>query len=179
MAQSSIAVRSYRMTDIEGPDIFVADRFVNKYNDERVCLDGSTYDAKEIIKFDWETTHHKFSKARGQWIVDADSLDELVPKLESAGFEFGETSTDRNHPFFEAVENGAVGQRIRVVYEKKRGTGGSEFEGRITDLRDQISFVRDDGQHMGVRMDNDQVGLYTAMSAFPFVGTVSEIEIYD
>jgi len=67
-------------------DIYTGEEFRDDYGTVRVELKGGTYDAKEIIKTDWETTHHAWDSQRNAWIVDKNSLNELADWLNDAGY---------------------------------------------------------------------------------------------
>ncbi|OYR56654.1 hypothetical protein [Halorubrum halodurans] len=72
-----------------GADLYITDQWTNEYGTDRVAIDGDTHPAKDIIKFDWDTTHHEFDPETNQWIVDAAAVDELHDRLEAAGYETG------------------------------------------------------------------------------------------
>lgn len=168
--------------DVEQPDIWIADSFENRYGDQRVVLDGDTYEAKEIIKFDWDTTHHDFDDNRKAWIVDADAIPELSRRLEAGGFDLGEVQRDRFFQLHEYVEHG---DDIRVEYEKKNTGEPGEYEGRVVEVgrtgqgNIQIQFRRHDDDHW-MRIERDKYGkvaLFTGGSHAPFVGQVDRVVV--
>ena len=166
------------------PDLWIEETFINQWDDERAVLGGDTYDAKDVIKFDWETTHHEFNGDRKKWIVDADALAELGQKLEEAGYEVafeppkeeedGEALTD-------LLGTAEVEDSVEVVYEQKNGEGENEKAGNVVDVWEDegvLRFVREDAQAMYVKADEfGEVGLFTAGSHAPFVGNVVEVTI--
>jgi hypothetical protein len=176
----------------DDPDIWVAESFENRYGDQRAVLKGDTYDAKEIIKFDWETTHHDWDGQREAWIVDENSLFVLRERLAENGFELDPRppedvgDDDHDDALFDAHEAAEPGDRIEVVYEQKNGEGTNTKAGEVqgTDFhsgkpdKPKITFYRDDGHPMYIRHDKyGKIGLYTARSHSPFVGAVTEITI--
>lgn len=175
----------FEFEELEQADIYVTERFVNAYNDERAVLDGETYEAKEIIKFDWNTTHHDFDGNRKAWIVDADALDELEERLNDAGystdFEPREFSSE-SASLSEAIDVAELNAHVEVRYAKKTGGGTSSFEGRVCDAHlydEKIQFRRYDDSHlMWVTFDEyGNVSLFTSGSHAPFVGNVDELII--
>lgn len=173
-------------TSPETADVYVTDRWENRYGDERVALGGDTYEAKDVIKFEWDTTHHSWNGDAKQWEVDAAALDKLEARLAAAGFTFNADVHDPDSPLFDLHEAAEEGQQITVEYLQKNREGTSEFSGTITHVgynsgwedRPQISFERDDGQGMYVQFDKqDRVALYTHMSHAPFVGHVQAVTV--
>lgn len=167
----------------EAADVYVTDVYENGYGDCRAKLGGDTYEAKDIIKFDWETTHHEWEPNAEVWIVDEDSLDELADRLAAEGFTFDREVHDLGSPLFDLHRAAEEGQTITVEYEMKNGNGLSTYSGEIVVVDyhsgwencPQIAFHRDDdGQYMYIQFNTkDQVCLYTGRSAHPFVGVVT------
>lgn len=130
--------------------------------------------ANEAIKaLPWDETHRAWDEDRNAWTIDADSLemarDELAPEWMLTK---GPAPQDFHLPEVHADD------RIRVHYEpKNRENLESEEltkEGRVLVIDgNEVAFRRDDGQVMYVRGDE----LHTANSAYPFVGTVFEVEV--
>lgn len=171
-------------------DVFVSEKFTDSYGTLRAALDGKTFDAKDVIKFDWHTTHHKFDGDSKEWIVDAAALDTLEEKLAEAGFTFSADAPDAktDGPLFELHGLAAVGDHIEIEYEKKNKNGSAFAVGEITNVSThpyddtpQVSFRRDDDAHlMYVRYDSSgKVALYTSGSAYPYVGRVLSVELHD
>lgn len=118
--------------DQEEPDVYVTETFVNSYGDERAVLDGDTYNAKDIIKFDWETTHHDWNGEN--WVVDADALDILGVKLSKAGFTFRqvpEQEAPQDQTLVALAREAEKGDHIAVTYAKKNGNGENTYEGTV------------------------------------------------
>lgn len=164
------------------PDLWIEETFIDGYGTERAVLDGDTYEAKEIIKFDWNTTHHDFDGNRKAWIVDVESLPVLAEKLEDAGYEVAfenPNEPDTDGPMFDLHDFAEEGDTIEVEYEMKNGNGTNTKSGKILDVtfnsgyedKPQINFRRDDGQFMYIQFDTSRsVSLYTGGSHAPFVG---------
>lgn len=171
----------------ETPDVFVTETFTDSYGTERAVLDGDTYNAKDVIKFDWETTHHKFDGDRKEWIVDADALDTLAEKLEDSGFTFGEARGEMDGPLFDLHTQAEMNDHLEIEYEKKNGTGTGTYAGTVLSTSEnpvqdgmpQVTLVREDDNHMMyVRHDSGgRVSLYTSGSAYPYVGRVTTVEL--
>lgn len=183
-------VFEFDQTEDEEPDIYADEFFTNRYGDRRACLDGDTYEAKDIIKFDWEVTHHDFDDRTNRWVVDVDALDELEERLTDAGFtvDFDPTSEQGgDDPLFDLHEYVQEDDEISVVYTQKNGEGENTKEGRVVgvsfnsgkDHLPEISFRRlDDDHYMYVRFDDyGKVALYTAGSHAPFVGAVERVVV--
>jgi hypothetical protein len=173
-------------TDGNTPDLWIEETFINQWDDERAVLGGDTYDAKEIIKFDWETTHHDFDGNRNEWIVDADALPELGQKLEDNGYEVAFEAPDEGdepEALTDLTAFAEEGDRIEVEYQQKNGNGTNTKEGEIDtvyggDDDTTVGFVRDDGQRMYVKTDEfGEVALFTAGSHAPFVGNTVEVTV--
>lgn len=174
---------------VADPDVYVTETFTNEYGDDRAYLDGDTYNAKEVIKFDWETTHHDFNDRRKEWVVDADALDILGVKLEQAGFTFEQRPPEerRDGPLFECHDEAEEGDDIVVEYHQKNGNGTNTKAGSIVDVgfnsgyedKPMVAFRRDSDDHyMYVQYDKtDDVVLYTGRSHSPFVGEVETITL--
>lgn len=177
----------------EPADIWVDDMFTNSYNDQRAYLDGETYETKEIIKFDWETTHHDFDGQSKRWVVDADSLPELRERLEAEGYvtDFEPERPDtrrRQTGLFEAHSFIEEGDHVYVEYEQKNGNGSSQYDGEVVAVdynsgyedKPLVAFRRScDDHYMYVQFDNsDKVCLYTGGSHAPYVGAVETITVY-
>lgn len=189
MSQTTIEFDADHDPTADSPDIWVDEIFVNEYGDERAFLDGDTYDAKDTIKFDWETTHHKFHQPSSRWMVDADSLDALEEKLTAAGFTLDRTQSDgpdTDGPLFKLADIAAEGDRIAVEYWQKNGEGTNTKEGEVSSVttnsgyedKPQVNFYRDDEQGMYVQFDKfGKVSLYTAHSQAPFVGKVKAVTV--
>lgn len=167
-------------------DVYVHETYTNRYGDERAVLDGKTYDAKEIIKFDWETTHHKFDGDRKMWEVDASALDELSDRLADGGFTFSMDvpGARTSGPLFDLAAAADVDDHVTITYEKKNGNGTDEQSGMLYDVEEsetspRLVFRRDDDSHrMYVQHDrNGDAALYTSMSAYPYVGGVVAVEL--
>jgi hypothetical protein len=174
-------------TDEERPDIYVAEVFENSYGDLRVKLDGDTYEAKDIIKFDWETTHHDFDGSDNTWVVDASAMDELGERLEEGGFSFddGLDSGRYDDPLEELFEYAEEGDDIIVKYEQKNGNGTSEKSGRVVGTKrmkrdaPRIAFRRHGDNHY-MYLEPDEYGnssLFTGGSHSPYVGAPTEVII--
>lgn len=173
---------TFDQTDEDGPDVYVADVFTDGWDTRRAVLDGQTYEAKDIIKFDWETTHHEFDSQTKAWVVDEDSLDALAAELEANGFTFARDHRGGEDPLDEVVAKTDTDDRIEVTYQKKTGSGTSSYAGRVMvseQLPDRayIAFNRDeDGHRMRIKRNRDgRVSLFTSNSHAPFVGRVEEI----
>lgn len=176
-------------TETEKPDVYVTDRFTDGYNTERAALGGDTFAAKDIIKFDWEQTHHKFDGNTKQWLVDAAALDALDEKLAEAGFTFGdEADPEFGNRMAELLDTVSEGDHITVEYEKKNGNGADTHTGHVfgirgttdtADLEPMVAFSRDSDNHtMYLRHDSKGVvALYTSGSAYPFIGRVTAVEL--
>lgn len=167
--------------DMNAPDVFVSETYTDRWGTERAVLGGNTYDAKESIKFDWETTHHKpgeNSKGEFAWIVDVDSLDALAEQLDEDGFTFGDPD-DGPSPTAELCEAAEPGDRVAVSYAKKNGTGDAEKTGTVLGtVDDWLSFANDEsGSTLRVKPDDSgQVGLFSS-GYYPFMGAVNTVEI--
>jgi hypothetical protein len=172
-------------TDGNTPDLWIEETYINEWDDERAVLGGDTYDAKDIIKFDWETTHHEFDGNRNEWIVDADALATLGQKLEDAGYEvaFEAPDTDSPEALNDLTDFAEVGAEVEVEYQQKNGNGTNTKTGEIDNVYGgedgkTVAFVRDDGQRMYVKTDEfGEVALFTAGSHAPFVGNVVEVTV--
>lgn len=191
--------QTYEFEEVEQPDIRVAETFVNSYGDKRAVLKGDTYNAKETIKFDWDTTHHDFDESRSAWVVDADSLDILATKLQSDGYTVALTDED------EAIEDGFPemcgnlndGAAIAVTYQMKNGNGTKTIRGvvknakKLHDGRDtgvilqteqdgrssKVVFVDEDGKTKWLKRGKyDQPALFCD-SQYPFMGSLESVEI--
>jgi hypothetical protein len=180
----------------EEPDIYVTETFTNSYGDERAVIDGDTYDAKETIKFDWETTHHSFDGDRNAWVVDADALDILGVKLSQAGYTFRQVPEEEIEPddlLADLAAAASEGDHIAVTYEQKNGNGENTYEGTV-----QSTVVLHDAPNDGVRLHtgdgkvvfHDTAGTikrvsrgeYGAPALFsggyhPFMGTITEVTL--
>lgn len=191
-ALSDGAGRTFEMAPADDPvanaDVYVTETFTNEYGDDRAYIDGDTYDAKEVIKFDWDTTHHDFNSRRKEWVVDADALDILGVKLEAAGFTFEQRPPEerRDGPLFDCHDAAEEGMDIVVEYHQKNGNGTNDKSGNIVNVgynsgyedKPMVAFRRDDGQYMYVQHDKtDDVVLYTGKSHSPFVGEVETITL--
>lgn len=170
--------------DADTPDLWVEETFINAYDDERAVLAGDTYDAKEIIKFDWEQTHHDFDGDRKAWIVDADALPELGQKLEDNGYTVGFEGPEEDggpEALSDLCDHVEKGDEVEVEYAQKNGNGTNSKSGRADgtwDEQDALTFTRDDGQRMYVKTDEfGDTGLFTAGSHAPFVGSVVEVTV--
>lgn len=169
------------------PDIWVSETYTNEYGDERAVLRGDTYDAKDIIKFDWDTTHHDYDGDRKVWIVDADALDILDVKLAAEGFDLDPGYTDEPDysPLVDAQAAASAEDRIEVEYRQKNGNGTNTKTGAVTQSLEAddhsgpcIQLQRDDGQYMYIKCDDDgDVALYTSGSHAPFVGWVETVRL--
>lgn len=170
--------------DGDTPDLWVEETFINAYDDERAVLAGDTYEAKEVIKFDWETTHHDFDGQRKAWIVDADALPELGQKLEDDGYTVGfegPEEDDGPEALSDLCDHVEEGDEVEVEYAQKNGNGTNSKTGRADgtwEEQDALTFTRDDGQRMYVKTDEfGDTGLFTAGSHAPFVGSVVEVTV--
>lgn len=184
--------------EFEPADIWIDHTYVNGYGDERAALEGSTYDAKDVIKFNWNVTHHKWTG--DHWEVDADALDILAEKLEDEGYttDFDDGhETQRDETLGQLIEAAHEGDRIEVVYQKKTGSGTSDYAGEVdeadyerqTDERGyttsepdydapRLRFTRDDGQRMYLKFDkHDKPALFTSGSHAPFVGELEAVTL--
>jgi hypothetical protein len=162
-------------------DISVKETWTDAFGTERAVLTGDTYEAKEVIKFDWEVTHHSFDGNRKEWIVDADSLDALGRQFEKAGYSFdaegGEPGVDST--LTDLTTSVSTGDRIEVEYEQKNGNGHNTKLGNVAYKEDRyVGFRRDDEKVMYVKTGDDgNVGLFSPMSHAPFVGTVTSVKV--
>jgi hypothetical protein len=166
----------------EPADIWVDEVWVNSYGDQRAALKGDTYDAKDIIKFDWETTHHDWNDSMKAWVVDTDALEELGERLEDAGYVFdGGLGPAEEAPTLEDLAVFAEeGDDIHVEYRQKNGEGTNVKSGEVVLAEDlHVNFTRhSDGHHMGVKTDDHgKVGLFTSGSHAPFVGVVESVTV--
>lgn len=172
-------------------DIWVDETFVNGYNDQRAYLDGKTYEAKEIIKSNWDRTHHEFDGDSKRWVVDVNALDWLEQQLEDAGFacDFDPgRGIEVEGPLFELHEFVEEGDEFTVVYEQKNGEGLNHKEGEVVDVthnsgyedKPEIDFRRlDDDHFMYVQFDEyGNVSLFTGGSHAPFVGAVEKVIVH-
>lgn len=171
-------------------DIYVDETYVNAYNDQRAYLKGDTYEAKEIIKFDWNVTHHSFDGDSKRWEVDASGLAPLEEQLLDAGYDvdfagdlerLAETDGTPEGPLDELCAFVEDGDQISVEYHKKTGTGTSTFEGTVVNSEydsDTVRFRRDDNQSMYIRTDKrDTPSLFTSGSHAPYVGAIETVEV--
>lgn len=181
--------------DDEQPDVYVTETFVNEYNDERAVLDGETYDAKDVIKFDWDVTHHSFDDDKKAWIVDADALDELEAKLADEGFTFDDgADVDEGDETLEALCDALQeDDEITVRYEMKNGNGENSYSGTVTvaevgepanpdDPYDQGSttgVVFEDGDGKTKKLRTDDTGTPSLFSSgyHPFMGTLNSVTV--
>jgi len=170
--------------DADTPDLWVEETFINAYDDERAVLAGDTYEAKEVIKFDWETTHHEFDGNRNEWIVDADALPELGQKLEDNGYTVGFEGPEKDdgpEALSDLCDHVEEGDEVEVEYAQKNGNGTNSKTGRADgtwEEQDALTFTRDDGQRMYVKTDEfGDTALFTAGSHAPFVGSVVEVTV--
>jgi hypothetical protein len=169
-------------------DLWVDEVFRNSYGDQRACIDGDTYEAKEIIKSNWDRTHHDFDGDRKQWVVDVDSLDWLAEQLEAEGYatDFS-PQEDRDEALYDAHEYVEEGDDITVTYEQKNRNGESEFSGEVVYVgyteegqTPEIRFRRHSDDHlMYVQYDKyGKVALYTSGSHAPFVGAATRLRVH-
>lgn len=179
----------FDVADSDPAEIWVDGTFENRYGDVRAYLDGKTYEAKDIIKFDWETTHHDFDGDSKRWVVDIGALDVLEEKLESAGFDCdfstgdGRTESD----LFDLHDYVEEGDDIVVQYEQKNGNGMSEYTGEVVAVdynsgygnKPKIAFRRHSDDHfMYVQFDKSpKACLYTGGSHSPYVGAVEQVVV--
>jgi len=181
MTQSQLREFEFSPENTDEADVFVTETWVNSYDDVRVALGGDTYDAKEVIKFDWETTHHSFDGDRKEWIVDADSLDELGNRLNDAGFTFDAdvSEPEVDSTLIDLAAAVSADDRIEVEYEQKNGNGHNTKVGEVAyEDEDRVVFRRDDGQRMYIMTGDDgNVSLFTSMSHAPFVGNVTSVTV--
>lgn len=180
----------FDQTESEPADIWLDETYVNSYGDARAYIDGATYDAKDIIKFDWETTHHDFDESSKRWVVDTDALDELRRRLEDAGFtvDFSSHTREFDGPLFALHDYVEEGDDITVEYQQKNGEGVSEKAGEVIDVtydagyeeEPKVVFRRHDDNHfMYVQFDDyGQAGLYTGGSHAPFVGAIEAVTVH-
>lgn len=182
--------------DDESPDVYVTETFTDRWGTERAVLDGETYEAKEIIKFDWETTHHKFDGSRKAWLVDADSLDELAEKLAEGDYSFADLSEGaagdgEADVFDELLESAAEGDRIEVTYAKKNGNGSAVREGKVfdshlateADRRDpyapdsRLMFRDSEGKTKRLaRDDRGRPSIYSS-GYYPYMGSLESVRV--
>ena len=165
-------------------DVYVKETFENKFGDERAILGGDTYEAKDIIKFDWDTTHHDFDGSTNDWIVDADALGTLARKLGKGGFSFSRDAPDADAgPLAGLAAAVSEGDHLTVTYHKKTDGETSEYAGTVYDARVRddrvfVGFERDaDGHRMYLTDDGDEPALYTSGSHHPFVGALARVEV--
>lgn len=181
MTQSQLREFEFSPENTDEADVFVTETWVNSYDDVRAALGGDTYDAKEVIKFDWETTHHSFNGSRKEWIVDADSLDELGNRLNDAGFTFDAdvSEPEVDSTLIDLTAAVSADDRIEVEYEQKNGNGHNTKVGEVAyEDEDRVVFRRDDGQRMYIMTGDDgNVSLFTSMSHAPFVGNVTSVTV--
>lgn len=189
MSDDTLSVTFTFDTEFATADIWVDEQFTNSYGDERAVLAGDTYEYKETIKFDWETTHHTFDDGRKAWIVDVDALSELEERLEEAGatvdldaVEPGDVAPDED--LAALADTAAEGDHVRVTYRKKTGNGTGEYAGVVdrvyTDRdRPRVAFHRDDdGHRMWLKPDqHGNAALFTANSHAPFVGALEAVTL--
>jgi len=181
MTQAQLREFEFSPENTEEADVFVSETVVNSYGDERAILEGDTYNAKEIIKFDWETTHHSFDGGRKAWVVDADSLDELGRRLNNAEYTFDAevSEPEVDSTLVDLATAVSADDRIEVEYEQKNGNGHNTKAGEVAyEDEDRVVFRRDDGQRMYVKTGDDgNVSLFTSMSHAPFVGNVTSVTV--
>lgn len=193
MSQHTIEFDADYDPTADSPDIWVEDSFVNKYNDERLELDGDTYAVFKTAglgdSLDWNETHHKFNKPTSTWLIDADSVDYFAEQVEAAGFTFDRTQSDgpdTDGPLFQLADIAAEGDRITVEYWQKNGEGTNIKQGEVASVstnsgyedKPQVNFYRDDEQGMYVQFDKfGKESLYTAHSQAPFVGKVKAVTL--
>ena len=167
----------------DSPDLWVEETFIDQWDTERAVLAGDTYEAKDVIKFDWDKTHHDFDGDRKAWIVDADALAELGQKLEGDGYEvaFESPEEEMSETLSDLTEHVESGDTIEVEYAQKNGNGTNRKSGETKNVHikdNTVQFIRDDGQWMYVKPDEfGDTALFTSGSHAPFVGNVVEVEV--
>ena len=156
-------------------DSVIVSDFVETEYGRKILLD-SPYDAKDAIKaLDWDTTHRTWDKVYDGWTIDAtpESVEHTIATLAGEGWPLRLPDTS-DIPIIERVDV-EPGDDIVVTYGSK--TSGSELEktGTVTGFESgRVEFRRDDGQPMYITDDDE---LFTARSAYPFVGEVVDIAV--
>lgn len=198
--------QTYDFTDAQDDeaDVFVEDIFVDRWDTSRAILGGDTYDAKEAIKFDWNTTHHKFDGDLKAWVVDADddALDALEASLADAGFSFHaehRVPEDPDDDFSDLILTAREGDQIEVVYQKKNGNGeavkagavmsdprGSRPDGYLDTIEEPADLVRltkhtvafetDQGYYRVHKDDSGRVSIYSS-GYYPYMGAVESVTV--
>lgn len=161
-------------------EIVVADVVSSRYG-KKAALD-SPFSAKDDIKaLSWDDTHRAWDADRKQWTVDADALATVVAALADAGWTVAKPAAEEEEDDEMTVadeiagiaETARPGDEVVVTYVSKTSKREMEKSGEVRRTRaGRVDFVRSDGQGMHVTKD----GLFTSMSAFPFVGEVVGIE---
>lgn len=186
--------------DEEQADIYVTETFENSYGDQRAVLDGDTYEAKEIIKFDWETTHHSFDDQRKAWVVDEDALVELTRRLTEEGYsvDFRKPENQDDPDLLDVMdaltEVVQDGDHIEVTYEMKNGNGLNTYEGEVVSSKRVytgkntgydmetgkawgVVFEDTDGKVKRVKGDDNGVPSLFSGGYHPFMGTVVNVVV--
>lgn len=172
----------FENSDDEAADLWVDDVFVNSYNDQRAYLEGQTYEAKDVIKFDWDTTHHSFDDETKRWVVDVDALDALAEKLEDAGFvtdfDPGRGVHDTDDGFDDLLAMAETGDRVTVTYQKKNGNGTKTREGVVKRTGEtNLRFLDTDERSKFLsREDNGMPAIYSN-GQYPFMGVVETVTL--
>lgn len=183
---SKTSSKTFRFSRVAGTNqnaIWSTEMFVNDYGTTRVRLDGATYEAKDIIKFDWEQTHHKFDSQTNEWIIDADALKQLTKRLERSGFSLLQDEPKTVDSLCDDLrETANLGDEISVTYRKKNNNGTNSYTGTVKEIYSSgarlLQFNRGDDQMMYIQNDQpNEPGLFTVMSYSPFVGTISSVRI--
>lgn len=161
-------------------EIVVADVVATRYGKKAVL--ESPFAAKDAIKaLDWQDCHRAWDADAKAWTVDADALALVVESLGSAGWNVVKPAADDDETdaldMDELALDAIRGDEIVVTYVSKNTKREMTKSGivRRGGAEGRISFERADGQLMHVTKD----GLFTSMSAYPFVGALVDVQLIE
>lgn len=154
-------------------DAVIVDEIVDSPYGRKAVLD-SPYDAKDAIKaLEWDETHRSWDPERSAWTVDASALPAVAESLRDDGWPLRSPPLPDPDEFRVGDVDVSVGDRVTVTYEKKGSGDEATKSGAVVGVDDRITFERDDGHTMYVTDD----GLFTARSAYPYVGNVVDVSV--
>lgn len=158
----------------EDEDAVVVEDLVDTQYGRKAVL-ASPFEAKDAIKsLGWDETHRAWDPDLKRWTVDASALPLVAQELAETFPLRAPAPADPEAFAVDALDvTPEVGDRVTVRYAQKNGNGEAAKSGTVESYDgDRLVFRRDDGQAMYVTDD----GLFTAMSAYPYVGEPLAVE---
>lgn len=184
-------------------EVFVHPKFGNL----KIALDGATYEAfiGNGVKgdLDWQAAHPSFDEQTERWNVDAQAITQVHDALAAAGHALlgsapddADADADPAFDIADALQDVTEDADLTVTYETKKAGTEKEVAGSVrrvvradehipTDVMEPadasvevVIFDRhDDGHEMHLKATSGDEGLFTTRTPYPYVGTVTALEI--